>query len=348
MDFWTDNRLGTPDDMRAERVRNDAYHNFHAVTAQAIAHRLLEKSHPELADRALTCAREDWQFAVDGLRPPNVEVYSIGVVASVELFRATGQQQYADKASELADVILACQQKVETDWDIPLSGFFYRSPDRRRIQHYWHIGEIQSPIVGLVMLCEAMPHHAKQPQWQEAVELYASYLKRVSQFTDPYHTLPASIYSLDESSDARFREQVVNGIRLSDNHYLRCFPVWYDLRGNFGVLLSQTRALTAAARLLEDRQLRQLAERQLQWVVGLNPFCQSTMYGEGYDFAPQYTATSGDIVGGLPVGIQSSRNMDQPFWPADNCYNFKEIWVHPSSRWLAIMADLEALAQSDD
>jgi hypothetical protein len=77
--------------------------------------------------------------------------------------------------------------------------------------------------------------------------------------------------------------------------------------------------------------------------VGLNPFCQSTMYGEGHEFAPQYTPTSGDIVGGLPVGIQTSRNRDEPFWPADNCYNFKEIWVHPSSRWLAIMADLEAI-----
>jgi hypothetical protein len=54
-------------------------------------------------------------------------------------------------------------------------------------------------------------------------------------------------------------------------------------------------------------------------------------------------AKSGDIVGGLPVGIQTSRNLDAPFWPSDNCYNFKEIWVHPSSRWLAILADMEAL-----
>jgi hypothetical protein len=348
MDFWTDNIQGTPDDMVAQRVGNDAYHNFHAVTAQAIAGRLLEKTDHELATRALSGAREDWQFAIEKLPSPNLDAYSIGAVASIELYRATGQPQYADKAVELADVIIACQQQVDPDWDIPLRGFFYRTPARRRIQHYSHIGEIQSAIVALVMLCEVLPDHAQQPQWRASVELYASYIRSIAEFTAPYRTLPASIYSLDESSDAKFREQVTNGIRLSDKHYLRCFPVWYDLRGNYGVLLSQTRAIAAAARLLQDRGLGELAERQLQWVVGLNPFCQSTMYGEGHDFAPQYTATSGDIVGGLPVGIQTSRNLDQPFWPADNCYNFKEIWVHPSSRWLAILADFEAIAEAED
>ncbi len=347
MDFWTDNVIGTTDDMLAERVGNDAYHNFHAVTAEAIAFRLLRQDAPDLAARSLKCAREDWQFAIEQLRRPNLQTYSIGVAASVELFLATKQADYAEKAVELAETILACQQRDEPDWDIPLRGFFYESPAKRRIQHDSHVGEIQSPIVALVMLCQALPNHPKRPRWEAAVELYASYLKRVAEFTAPYYMFPASVYSLEESKDARFREQVQNGIRLSDTHYLRRFPVWTMLRGNYGVLLSQARALSAAARLLNDRTLADLASRQLQWVVGLNPFCQSTMYGEGHDFAPQYTATSGNIVGGLPVGVQTSRNQDEPFWPADNCYNFKEIWVHPSSRWLAILADLESLKNGE-
>jgi len=347
MDFWTDNIIGTTDDMVAERVGNDAYHNFQAVTAESIAYRLLKKSNPYLAERSLKYALEDWQFAVGNLPPPNLQTYAIGVIASVELYLSTKQKTHADKAVELADVLLACQQQTQPDWDIPLKGFFYRTPAKRRIQHYSHLGENQLPIVALVMLCEAMPDHHKQPQWKKCVELYISYLKRTADYTAPYYTFPASIYSLDESKDAKFQEQVKNGIRLSANHYLRRFPVWFEFRGNYGVLLSQSRAMTAATRLLKDRDLWGLAQRQLLWVVGLNPFCQNTMYGEGHDFAPQYTATSGDIVGGLPVGIQASRNHDEPFWPADNCYNFKEIWVHPSSRWLGIMADLEATKRMD-
>jgi hypothetical protein len=64
------------------------------------------------------------------------------------------------------------------------------------------------------------------------------------------------------------------------------------------------------------------------------------MYGEGYDYAPQYTAMSGDIVGSLPVGIKMLGNHDLPYWPATNSWNYKEVWVHPSSRWLWLMEDL--------
>jgi hypothetical protein len=71
------------------------------------------------------------------------------------------------------------------------------------------------------------------------------------------------------------------------------------------------------------------------------------MYGEGYDYAPQYTAMSGDLAGSLPVGIQSLRERDLPYWPTSNCYNYKEVWVHPSARWLAILSDLAAPGEGE-
>jgi hypothetical protein len=116
--------------------------------------------------------------------------------------------------------------------------------------------------------------------------------------------------------------------------------VWFELRGNSGTVLSQTKALSTAARLRHDPHLDTLVQQQLQWHVGRNPFAQSLMFGEGHDYAPQYTAMSGDMVGSLPVGIQTRKPFDLPYWPAANCYNYKEVWVHPSSRWLAILADL--------
>jgi len=116
--------------------------------------------------------------------------------------------------------------------------------------------------------------------------------------------------------------------------------VWFDFRGNCGTVLSQTKGLAAAGRYLKDQAILDLCQRQLQWNLGLNPFSQSLMYGEGYDFAPQYSAMSGDMVGSLPVGIETHFDKDTPYWPPDNCYNYKEVWVHPSSRWLYILCDL--------
>jgi len=127
---------------------------------------------------------------------------------------------------------------------------------------------------------------------------------------------------------------------MGDDWYLRSFPVWFARRGNFGILLSQAKALSAVSRLRGDSAGFDLAQRQAQWIVGRNPFAQSTMYGEGYDWAQQYSVSSGDFVGSLPVGMQSRGTTDLPYWPSQNMYVYKEVWVHPSSRWLWLMADL--------
>ena len=334
MDYWTDGQLGSADDT-VSNVNNSAFDNFLAAATEAKAARVLKASDSALAEKALQAAREDWQFAVEKAAKPSLETVAAGAQASLDLYLATREPRYGDKAIEWADFIVRCQQREYPDWRVPLTGFFYTSTNRDRLLHYNHRSHEQAPVVALAGLCEALPDHTNWMKWYSTVVLYAEYLKRVAQFNQPYGVLPASIYRTDERPD-----QVARGIPLDERHFLRRFPVWDDFRGNFGVLLSQTKALAAAARLRGDPAGVDLCHRQLQWVVGLNPFAESTMFGEGHGYAPQYTAMSGDLVGSLPVGIQTRGPADQPYWPSSNCYNYKEVWVHPSSRWLAIQRDL--------
>jgi hypothetical protein len=339
MDFWTDGVVGTVDDVFGQ-VGNRPYENSVAAFAQARAAQVLSHANRERAARSLDQARLDWESAMANLGSPGLELASLAALASLELYRATGEREYGDKAIELAEILLACQQRERMDWAVPLSGFFYRSPARDRLLHYNHRGHEQAPIVALAGLCATFPQHADWMRWYGAVALHSEYLRRMATFTEPYGMLPASVYRVDESEDPRFQEQVRQGIRMDDDHYLRRFPVWFDFRGNSGTILSQAKALSTAWRLRGDGELRELARRQLEWHVGRNPFAQSLMYGEGHDYAPQYTAMSGDMVGSLPVGVQTRENLDLPYWPASNCYNWKEVWVHPSSRWLSVQSDL--------
>jgi hypothetical protein len=339
MDFWTDGVVGTVDDVLGQ-VRLHALDSSVAAYAQARAARVLRSTNSARADRSLQQAREDWDVAMANLASPGIEVASQAALASLELYRATGEPHYGSKAIELGEIIMASQQRERMAWEIPLSGFFYRSPARDRLLHYNHRGHEQAPIVALAGLCDAFPEHGDWMRWYSAVALHSEYLKRIASFTEPYGMLPASVYRFDESEDPRFGEQVRQGIRMDDNHYLRRFPVWFDFRGNSGTILSQAKALSTAFRLRGDVALRELVHRQLEWHVGRNPFAQSLMYGEGHDYAPQYTAMSGDIIGSLPVGVQTRENLDLPYWPASNCYNWKEVWVHPSSRWLYVLSDL--------
>jgi len=346
MDYWTDNQIGTADDTYAQ-AQNSPMENFIAAAAEAMAARVLETSDPARSAQCLAAARDDWKFAIGKTPSPHLELASYAALASVEMFKATGEKAYADKAAEFARIIGHCQQRTVPDWKVPLVGFFYTSPKKDRLLHYFHRGHENAPIQALVELCEAVPDHPDWMQWYSAVVLHSEYLRAIARFTEPFGMLPASVYRLDESGDPYFKAQVSQGIEVAPGHYLRLFPVWWDFRGNHGTVLSQTKALSAAARLRRKQDLASLCRLQLEWVVGRNPFGQSTMYGEGYDYAPQYTALSGDLVGSLPVGIQSLRERDLPYWPVSNCYNYKEVWVHPSARWLAILSDLAAPGEGE-
>jgi glycosyl hydrolase family 9/cellulase-like Ig domain-containing protein len=361
--LWTNNVIGDADD-RTREAKNNPNANYVAAAAEAIAARVLKEGDPALAARSLATAEDDWRHAIAGVEGPStwhtpafaatqLELAGIGITASLELYRATGKPQYAEKAVELARVIVASQQTERVGSTFPLSGFFYTGPGRDTLFHQFHRGNDQAPIVALAQLVDALPDHPEWMRWYATVARYADYQKRAATTTAPYGVLPAYVYrlgdetrevpdsgALHDATRADYRAQVQAGMPMGEGWYLRAFPVWFARRGNFGVLLSQAKALGVASRLREDSAGLDLAQRQAEWIVGRNPFVQSTMYGEGYDWAQQYSVSSGDFVGSLPVGMQSRGNTDLPYWPGQNMYVYKEVWVHSTSRWIWLMEDL--------
>ena len=363
----TNGILGDYDDV-ITTASNSVVTNLLAAASEALAARVLKTSDPRLAAYSLRMAELDWKYGIAGLpqaeSKASKEIFSgsfdsagvthepvsIAVLAGVDLYRATLTQAYADKAAELARVILDSQERRISNWTVPLTGYFYTSPAKDRILHYCHRGREQAPIEALTALCAALPNHPDWMKWYSSVALHSEYQKTIAKYTEPYGVMPASIYRDDdylqvpESRRDSFRKQVLNGIPLGAGHYLRLFPVWLDYRGHFGTVLPQAQALGAAAHLRGDLASAQTAERQLEWVLGRNPFAQSMMYGEGYDFVPQYTPSSGDMVGSLPVGIQTRGDADVPYWPVQSTWTYKEVWVHPVARWIWLMKNLSGPA----
>lgn len=357
----TNNIMGDFDDLTAT-AKNSAMANFEAAGVEATAYRLLKDRDPRLADYALKAAKADWAFAITAM--PNVkpskeiwrgsfdsdnvghELPSQAILAAVDLWKATADAQYSAKAIALSSQITGAQQRSRPDWDTPLTGFFYTDTTKTRILHYCHRGREQGPTLALTALCNAFPDHPDFMKWYAAVTLYAEYLKTITVYTAPYNVMPSSVYvdseylHVPESRQPSFKQQVLKGIPLGKGHYLRLFPVWMDYRGHFGTILPQAQALASAAHLRNDAAAAQLSEDQLQWIIGRNPFSQSMMFGEGYDFTPLYTPSSGDMVGALPVGIQSRGVEDAPYWPVQSTWTYKEIWVHPVARWVWLLKDL--------
>lgn len=373
--YWTNGIIGDADDRFGEAVNNPEW-NFRVAAVEALAARVLKQNQPELAIRSLRTAEQDWSYAVEGLKiaPPLAEVYgaqdeleriSFGAIASIDLYRATGDKKYADEAFHLADFIVASQEQKVQPWSIPMTGYFYTSSKHENLFHRFHIGQEEEPIIALTHLCETFPDHADWMKWYSAIVLHSKYYQQVAaQVDEPYSVLPAAVYKESEvrlipqakdwtplraADRDSYIEQVHRGIPLGGDYYLRRFPVWFDFRGNSSVLLSQTKALSAAGQLRGDLEAEDLAQRQAEWLIGRNPFSASIMYGEGYDWEPLYSVRSGQMVGALPVGIETREYNDAPYWPHQICWTYKEVWTQPVGEWIWVMQDLHgsAVAEGD-
>ena len=372
----TNGIIGDNDDITST-ARNTPMDHFVASATEAIGYRLLKQSDPRKAALSLKMAEEDFHYAVEGMaieeETSSKSIFrgtfdsdyiehlapSIGILSAVDLWKATGNTRYIDYAAEWAKIIINSQQRAIPDWEVPLAGFFYTSQQKEHILHFVHHGREHSPILALTQLCESLPDHPDWMKWYSTVTLHAQYLQNIVQYTMPYSVIPASIYSdqeyllAPESRQESFRGQVQNGIPLGNGYYLRLFPVWMDYRGHFGTILPQGKALASAGYLRGDLESVQIAQQQLEWVIGRNPFSQSNMWGEGYDFPPLYTVLSGDMVGGLPVGIQTRGTADVPYWPVQNSWTYKEIWSFPAISWISLMrnvagpARVEGFAETD-
>jgi hypothetical protein len=374
--YWTNGIMGDADDRFGQAV-NDPEWNFRVAAVEALAARVLKDTEPQLANRSLAAAEEDWKFAVEGLKTasPLPEIYgqkddleriSFGAIASIDLYRATGDQRYADKAVELGNQILASQERKLQPWSIPMTGYFYTSPKRENLFHRLHLGQEEEPIVALAHLCDALPDNASWMKWYSAIVLHSKYYQQPAAAVDaPYDMLPAAVYRESEASllphataatvlntstplltadRATYIEEARRGVPLGGDYYLRRFPVWFDFRGNSSVLLSEAKGLSTAAQLRGDIDAEDLAQKQAQWIVGRNPFSASIMYGEGYDWTPLYSVRSGQMVGAIPVGIETKGTADAPYWPNQSSWTYKEVWTQPAGEWIWLMHDLSGPA----
>ncbi len=353
MRFYTDNEVGTADDLIVP-AQNVAYENLLFAAAAACAARLLATVDPRRSASSLTAAEEDYAATL-GQRPDWSEATrdeaAFGALASTELHRATGKQGYADQAAHFGGLLVQCQEQRFVD-GIPITGYFYTNTKRDRLVHDRHSSFEESPLMALRALCDAFPSHPDWMQWYGAAVLHSEYFQgRGTAISAPFRLIPNSVWRRNELDGLQGRKmeealrQFNDGTRLADGYSLRVFPIWTDnlFHGNTAVHMAATASMASAALLRNRRETQDLVRLQLQWVLGGNPFSQSLMYGAGYDYQPLFAYCTRDLTGALPVGMDSRD--DSPYWPAENRATFKEMWVVPVSRMLFSLASMAMAAQ---
>ncbi|WP_276479818.1 glycoside hydrolase family 9 protein [Paraflavitalea pollutisoli] len=374
--LWTDGIIGTKDDSskrRQVRVHNRAFENFLFAGIEAFASMNMDND-PMLKEFLGKVAVEDFNYARqrfdslgfadlssiggggDHAAMASNSQYAANIsFAATQLYKLTGAKIYATEAAKAIEYSLQCQRTEPLNDKNKTRGFFYRDLNKQSIVHYTHQSRDQAYMQALTALCSTQPNHPDYKKWEASIRLYGDYLKNIMQYVQPYGLVPSGVYHVDEVKDSvnfykvqvgiykgaanDYKEQLENGIKLDEEHSLRVFPVWFSFRGNAAVQLSTGKAAALAGKFLRDKQLLNIAEQQLFWIVGKNPFGQSIIWGEGSNYPQLYTALPGETVGGIPVGMQSRFNDDKPYWPQFNTATYKELWIGPAARWFSLIAE---------
>ncbi len=371
MRVFTDNETGTVDDVIVP-ARNIPWINFMSAAAEAYAYRIFRETDPEFARACLDTAKKDWNAAMmalpDGWEKEEhasafsrvthpLNFASWGAVSSLHLYRITGDAGYSEKAAVFGRMVLNHQETSFVE-GIPVTGYFYENPEEKTFDHFSPYAAFRlSPVVALAELCKTLPDHEDWIKWYGAVTLHSEYfLKRGTAYSSPYNLLPVSLYTeseiqgdvpglgfeetrADEQTRQLLLQQIREGVRLSEDHYLRRFMIQTGnmSNGSTSIRLSRAVELALAYSLRNDLAGERLVTRQIEWILGANPFSQSLMYGEGYDYAPHFSVSLGNIVGSLPIGIESMSE-DKPQWYTTNNVAAKEVWVVTVGRFLWNMA----------
>jgi len=373
--LWTDGFIGTKDDSTKRRqvhIHNRGFENFIFAGIEAYASMMIEDD-DMLKYNLRKVAIEDFAFAKqhfdsagftemngggggDHAAMGSNSQYKANIsFAASLLYKLTNDAYYANQAAEAIKYTLDCQRTEPLNDKDKLRGFFYRDLTKKSIVHYTHQSRDYSFMQALTALCETQPNHPDRKRWEESIKMYGEYLKTIMKYVEPYGLAPSGVYHVDEVKDSvefykvqvgihsgaakDYKAQLENGFKLDDQHYLRVFPVWFSFRGNAAVHLSTGKAAALCGKYLKDKELINIAEQQLFWIVGKNPFGQSIIWGEGSNYPQLYTALPGETVGAIPVGMQSQFNEDTPYWPQFNTATYKEIWTSSAARWLTLIAE---------
>lgn len=363
---WTDNQIGNMDDAQA-RVHNNPLENYLIGGIMAKICTTLDPSDTWYS-RLLKIAQEDFTFAeIEFKKQPYApepimweHTYNTGkstylaikIWTSSLLYKLTKQADYADLATAWFHELRACQETkgLQLDDGISLKGMFYRDETHHVFVHFNHQARENYFADALAELMTSQPNNKEFAQWQQAANDYGDYLEYLQQFTQPYPMIASGLYRddeyqdkdsfykqhllVDQSAEKEFGKQLQKGIRVAPHLYVKRFPVWFSFRGNNGVILSMAQGAAVLGKILQRPRLSDLANQQLEWIIGFNPFGQSMMYGAGYNYPSQYSVSSGEMVGELPVGIETQGNEDVPYWPNFSNATYKEVWISNAGKWI--------------
>jgi hypothetical protein len=309
---WTDNIIGTADDryINVEK-RSEVAAIF--VTLQALVAQSYAKADSAYARQCLDAGLRAWNaFGA----PQSTLELAWWAMATCELFRATQDPVHRRHAALIGRDLMERQNRSFVAEQKQVRGFWTDGG-----QPYVNVVYTALPPLALLELYQSFPDAPDRDHWLDAVKLHLDeYLFPMAE-RSPYRIIPLGLFFGQRAQmpqvESNVKEPTPEAYRIIDGLLLyRYFmptrkQFWW--LGTTSHLEGNALLLARCAQLCPDRARAcvDLAYRQLEWVMGANPFGACLMTGEGMRNPYPHSRFVGLIPGGIMNGIAGNAG-DQP------------------------------------
>jgi hypothetical protein len=322
--------FGSNDDrvIRTDPVDSIAQYNF--IASEAIMARITKADNPVYSEKCLNAAIICFDWCKKTIKEKDAGIFGAAIQAAIEMYKTTKKDVYKDFAVEQAAELKKLQVENQGGG---ISGFYYTSlTNKEPYKDIWH-GCLE--FISLCDLIQTLPAHKKVPEWREMITSYSNnYLRLMSQ-KNSFGIIPFGLYT----------NQDPGGNRKIGDYWYRYFMQpelswWVGINAN---IASAGVGLMKAANILKDEKLRAVAQKQLDWIIGVNPFNSSTLVNVGYNhpkhfpgssFRPQTPVLPGAVLNGL-----GGDKTDLPVIGTGN-WQISEYWTPMVAYTLWLMAEI--------
>ncbi|MBN2293081.1 MAG: glycoside hydrolase family 9 protein, partial [Pirellulales bacterium] len=210
--------------------------------------------------------------------------------AAVALYRVTDDPALLEDAARSGSALVDLQVTTDAAGGDDVA-CFWEGPDHKKIpdfgSYFWHF----SAPVGLCELLELKPDHPDSAKWRRAVERIAQQYLRTSR-RNPWGLVATRWAQQDQpvpkppAPTAGARRHVLetyNGGNLGDTGPGRFIVYQYRFGGYNGPIAAAGVFLRRAAAITGKDEYRHVAQRQMDWIFGCNPYDSSAVEGVGYN-----------------------------------------------------------------
>jgi hypothetical protein len=263
------------------------------------------------------------------MRMDVLDDYALGIAAGLELHRATKEKEHFDFAVDMARRFMALQVKEPPVDAGGLHGFFYQ--DNARTVYYVPKISMHVPMLALCDLIEANPNHADAGAWRDCLTRYVEGFLIPLAGRSAFGIVPYGVWKGESANPRRQVGQVYF-------RYFKAPPEFRFCSGRWAVELTTAAGLARAARVLNQPAWRNLAWRQVDWVMGVNPL-DKMPYGirpitDTKKKSPEIAKTIA-----VPNGIMGGDEHDMPHWGG---WQAGETWIPNNAALLAALSELLA------